>query len=375
MNTVTRYSPVLIGLSTVLAALTACDKKDAAPQGRPPVAVVLATAVTTNTPILIPAYGTVQDRENVDIVPQVSGQITEILVKEGAVVTNGQALFVIDPRDYALRVTQAEGMVSADTANLEMARATEERSRPLLDKHLISPDSFDTLKTRVAALDAQLRIDRAALDLARLNLSRCVVQSPLNGLCSKHYVDAGNLAVAGATRLTNIRSTHPLRLECSVSEQYLPRIRAALAGGPMPVSLLPRGDTVSYPGTLSFIDNTVNTAAGTILLRGEVPNPEMKLWVNQFVDVRITAGVEQDAVMVPESAVQYGKGGPYLYAVGPDQKAAMRMVKTGIRDHDWIQITEGVKASETVVRLGQLMLYPGASVVDPTRAAPAPGKP
>lgn len=370
MNLNARTAGTLFMITGLVLGTSACGKKGAPPP-RPPAIVKLATAIKTNSPIAVAAYGTVLDRESVDIVPQVSGILQAILVEEGAVVTNGQALFQIDPRDYQARVQQAEGMVAADQSTLDQARSTLQRNQPLLEKRLISPDNFDALKTRVAALEAQIKMDQAGLDQARLNLARCTIVAPLAGVCSKRYLDAGNLVTAGITRLTNIRSYDPLRLECAVSEQYLVGIRAALAAGPVAVMVSPRGDTQTYPGTLTFLDNAVNTTSGTILLRGQVPNAGMKLWANQFVDVRITIGSIPDAVMVPESAVQFGKNGPYLYVAGQDQKAALRPVKTGLRDNDWIQITEGVAAGETVVALGQLTLYPGALVMDAAKLPPA----
>ena len=366
MNAKIQRSGTLLLISALALATGACSKKGGPPPMRP-VMVKMATAITTNTPVIIAAFGTIQDRENVDIVPQVSGLLLSILIQEGAVVTNGQALFQIDPRDYQMRVQQAEGMIAVDRSSLDLARSTLQRNQPLLEKRLISPDMFDTIKAKVSALESQLTMDAAALDQARLNLSRCTILSPIAGICSKRYIDAGNLVGAGQSRLTNIRSYDPLRLECSVSEQYLPAVRRAMAASALSVSITPRGDTNSYPGTLTFVDNAVNSMAGTILLRGEIPNKALKLWANQFVDVQITVDTVTDAVMVPESAVQFGKNGPYLYVIDKEQKAALRIIKTGIRNNDCIQITEGVAAGETVVALGQLMLRPGATVMDPAQ--------
>lgn len=364
----------LITISAVALMIGACGRKKGVPPQPPPAMVKLATAIQVNTPVVISAYGLIQDRESVDVVPQVSGMLVSILVQEGAVVTNGQPLFQIDSRDYRMRVQQAEGMAAVDRSNLDLARATLQRNQPLLEKRLIAPDLFDAIKAKVASLESQLRMDEALLDQARLNLSRCTILAPISGICSKRYMDAGNLVAAGMSRLTNIRSYDPLRLECSVSEQYLPAIRSAMAAGAVAVSVVPRGDTNSYSGMLSFMDNAVNPAAGTILLRGEIPNPAMKLWANQFVDVRITVASLPDAVMVPESAVQLGKTGPYLYVAGNDQKVVLRPVKTGVRHDDWIQITEGVAAGETVVSMGQLRLYPGATVMDAAKAPMAATK-
>ena len=371
MNATLQRSGTLLVISALALATGACGKKGGPPPQHP-VMVKMATATKTTTPVIINAYGTIQDRENVDVVPQVSGILLTILFQEGAVVTNGQPLFQIDPRDYQLRIDQAEGMASVDRSSLDLARSTLQRYQPLLEKRLISPDQFDAITTKVSSLEAQLKMDEATLNQARLSLSRCTILAPIGGVCSKRYIDAGNLVSAGMSRLVNIRSYNPLRLECSVSEQYLPVLRNFMAAGALPVTVTPRGDTNSYPGTISFMDNAVNSMAGTILLRGEIPNPSMKLWANQFVDVEITVDSVTDAVMVPESTVQFGKNGPYLYVIGQDQKAVVRAVKTGVRNNDWIQITDGVAAGETVVAMGQLMLRPGAAVMDPSKmAAPA----
>ncbi len=368
------HGSVVVVAATVLAmALCACGKKQAAAFQPPPAMVSMATAVQADTPVVIAAYGTIQDRESVDVVPQVSGILLSILVQEGAVVTNGQPLFQIDPRDYQVRVEQAESMVAIDRANLDQGRATLQRNQGLLEKRLIAPDTFDNIKTKVAALESQLRMDEAGLAQARLNLARCTISAPIGGVCSKRYVDAGNLVAAGMSRLINVRSYDPLRLECSVSEQYLPALRSALSAGALAVSVTARGDTNVYWGTVSFMDNAVNPVAGTILLRGEIPNPALNLWANQFVNVQITVASVPGAILVPESAVQLGKRGPYLYVVGADQKAVIRPVKTGVRRNDWIQITEGVAAGETVVSLGQIKLYPGVTVVDPAKMPPAAG--
>ena len=349
-----------------LAALfligTGCGQRGGPPP-HPGMPVKLVPALSMNTPVIISAFGNTKDRASVDIVPQVSGLLMQTFIQDGAVVTNNQPLFLIDPRDYAARVQQAEAAVAADRANLDLSQLTLERNQPLLEKKLISKENFDTLKTRTAAAAAQLQADEANLAMARLNLERCTITAPLAGVCSKRYVDDGNLVVAGQSRLTNIRSYDPLFVDFAVSETYLPQLRRAMAAGTVKLDLLPRGDTNSYPGALSFIDNAVNMLTGTIPLRGQAPNPDLKLWAQQFVEIRIRAGILSDAVMVPEGAIQIGKQGPYLFVV-KDGKADLRVVTTGVRYNDLIQIISGVSASEDVVTLGQLMLFPGAPVVD-----------
>lgn len=379
MNSNLRLAGIL-SIGVLLAFfLGACEKRQPAPMQRPPMTVQTAPAVRMDTPVIIEAFGNTDDRMSVDIVPQVSGTLVKTLIKDGAAVTNGQVLFLIDSSDYASRARQLEGLVAAGTAALELSRGTLERNKPLLAKELISADAFDTLKARLAGAEAQLQADQAALDQARLNLARCTIASTVNGICSKRYVDDGNLVAAGQTRLTNIRGYDPMNVEFSVSEQHLPLLRKAMLEGPVSIVILPRGDTNAVMGTLEFIDNAVNSLTGTILLRGQAPNPDKKLWARQFVGVKIVAGIVRDAVMVPEGAVQYGKQGPYLFVVTNGPAAArgvdMRLVKPGVRFNNLIQLVEGVQPGEAVVTLGQFMLFPGAPVAEaPPPAANGSGK-
>lgn len=361
-------------LAVAIGFSAGCNKKqDGAPPMRPQ-PVRATTALVMDTPLLINAFGNTEDRMSLDVVAQVSGLLVKTLIQDGAVVQPGQPLFQIDPRDYEVRVRQAEGALAADRAALALSRQTLERTLPLLEKKLVSREDVDILQTKVDATAAQVQVDEASLEQARLNLSRCTITAPWAGVCSKRLVDDGNLVTAGVTRLINIRSYDPIYLQFSVSEQYLQQLRAAKAAGAVSLEIRPRGDTNVYLGTLEFVDNAVNSQSGTIMMRGQAPNPELKLWAEQFVDVRIQAGRVPGAVMVPEGAVQFGKMGPYLFVISGESKAEMRQVQTGVRYNDLIQIVNGVAGGESVVVLGQLMLYPGAPVMDLSRE-PAAGAP
>lgn len=357
-------------LAVAIGVSAGCHKRQSGPPPRPPVPVRAASAVAMDTPLLISAFGNTEDRMSLDVVPQVSGLLVKTFIQDGAVVQAGQALFQIDARDYEVRVKQAEGAVAADRAALALSRQTLERNRPLLEKKLISTENFDVLQTKLDATTAQLQVDEAALEQARLNLSRCTITAPWAGICSKRLVDDGNLVSVGVTRLINIRSYDPIFLQVTVSEQYLQQLRAAKAAGVVPLEIRPRGDTNVYAGTLEFVDNAVNPQSGTIMLRGQAANPELKLWAGQFLEVRVKVGQVPGAVMVPEGAVQFGKTGPYLFVVNAESKVEMRPVKTGVRYDDLIQIVQGVAGGESVVVLGQLMLYPGAAVMDLARQPP-----
>lgn len=363
MNRYLRPIVLFAMCASLLLTLSACSKRHG-PPAMPPTAVHMATAFSTNAPIVIKAFGNTKEIEGVNVIPQVSGMLVKTFIEDGAVVAKGQPLFLIDPRDYSLRVRQTEGQVAADRANLELNRQTLERNRPLLAKSMVSQETFDTLKTKVDSTAAQLQIDEALLEQARLDLSRCTVTSAVDGVCSKRFLDNGNLVTANQTKLTNIRCYNPLFLDFSVPEQDLTLLRQALTEGSVRIELTPRGDTNIYTGTLVFLDNAVDIQTGTVALRGKMPNADRKLWSQQFVEVRIFAGIASNAVMVPESSVQFGKHGPYTFVASKENTAELRLVKLGLRYNGLLQIVEGVAAGERVVALGQLMLYPGAAVAE-----------
>ena len=361
--------PALFAACGVLVLFAgACAKKQQGPPPARSMAVQAAPAVRLDVPVLIEAFGVTEDRLSVDVAAQVSGTLMKTLIRDGAVVTNGQVLFQIDARDYETRVRQGEGLVAADRANLELSRELLERNQTLKEKQLIAQTDFDVLQTRVKATQAQLEVHEAALAEARLSASRCTITAPMDGICSRRLIDDGNLVAAGQTRLINIRSYDPISVTFSVSEDYLAILRQALARGPVRLEIQPRGETNRYPGVVTFLDNTVSTQTGTIQLRGEAPNPELKLWAGQFSEVRLFAGEVKEAVMVPEGAVQLGKMGPYLFVVTKDGTADLRPVRTGVRHAGLVQVIGGVEPGESVVVLGQLMLFPGAPVMDLSQA-------
>lgn len=365
------HPPALLAVCGLLAA---CGRPEGGAPQRPPPPVQTAPAVAMVAPVTIDAFGTTRERMSVDIVPQVSGLLVRTLIADGATVTNGQPLFLVDPADYAARVRQIRGAIEADRANLELATLTLQRNEAMLEKKLIAQQDFDLLKTKAAAAAAQLKVDEAALQQAELNLDRCTIRSPLDGVCSKRLVDDGNLVTAGMSRLTTIRSYDPIYVDFTISESYLDRVRAAPRDDGVRIEVRPRGPAGVFTGAVTFIDNAVNPQTGTIALRGEVPNADRRLWAQQFVDVRLIAGAVPDAVMVPEGAVQFGKMGPYLFVI-QGGKADLRVVKTGVRHNDLLQIVSGVAAGEDVVVLGQLVLFPGAPVTDLAKAPPPAAPP
>ena len=222
MKTVDRYSKHVIGAAVAALVVCGCTRRAPGPVARPPAPVRIAVAIMTNEPLVVAGFGTAGDQASVDVVPQVTGMLKKRLITDGAVVTNGQVLFEIEQAEYAAKVRQAEGTVAADEAQLALSQLSLARNKKLFEEKLVAPEVYDAVKTKVDAGEAQIRIDQAALDQARITLARCTIAAPLDGVCSKCYVDEGNLVELNKTKLTNIRSYDPIRVELSVSEENLP---------------------------------------------------------------------------------------------------------------------------------------------------------
>jgi multidrug efflux system membrane fusion protein len=328
--------------------------------------VETAVAFKKDAPSYLDSFGNLYSLNDVDIRSQVDGQIKEINFTEGNEVKKGDLLFTIDPAPFQAELDKARAALNQDLANLKLKKVTFERNKVLFGKELISKQDFDKYSADLASAEAQVRLDAANVDIAKINLDYCYIRSPVDGLSGKHKVDVGNIikAIDGPV-LVNIKSIDQLYVDFTITETDLDRVRQAMKEGKLVVEIYTdESSGKSFSAVLSFLDNAVDNSTGTFLLRAIVSNKERQLWAGQFVRVRLILDIEKDAVQVPYDAVQLGQNGAYLFAVTSDNKADLRLVKTGSRQQDNIVIEEGVSAGERVVTSGQLSLSPGAKVVD-----------
>ncbi len=351
-------------LVLTLLAFSGCAKKKPAPE-IPPRPVRVTQAFTKDVPVYLKNFGNLVSPNNVDIVSQVTGKIAAVHFSEGDEVKEGDLLFSIDPREYQAALDRARAALAGAEADLKLKQQTLERNRPLLAKKLISQQEFDTLQTEVEAATAQVKLDRAAVEQAEIDLGYCSITAPVDGVTGKRLVDPGNVVVAntGAV-LVNIRSLDPLYLDFTLPENDLVKVRKWMGQGTLRLEVSPTGDPDGpYPGDLKLIDNTIDDSTGTIALRASIPNPEKKLWPGQYATVRLVLYTAKDAILVPAAAVQLGQKGMYLFVIKDDNTAELRDdIEVGLGEGDDLVITKGVKAGERVVTTGQLGLSPGAKV-------------
>jgi membrane fusion protein, multidrug efflux system len=354
--------------------------------------VSVSTATFESVPITIKTIGNVLSYSFVNVVPQVSGQLKQVCFKQGDFVNKGQLLFVIDPSPYKASLDQAEGNVARDkaqikllTANLQRDIATGkfthvEKSRYayLQAQGAVSSEQSEqqgtnadvasavVLGDKAAITTAQgtLEADMAAADNARILLSWTQIRSPLNGRTGALSVYAGNIVTANSNApLITINQVQPIYVNFTVPEQYLDAVRKNLSSNTLEVDVLVEGKKKnSVNGQVSFIDNTVNTAAGTVMLRAAFPNVDLKLYPGQFVDVIVSMPADEKSVVIPTRAVQTTQQGTAVFIMQPDNTVRFATVNVARTEGDKVALDSGVKPGEVVVTDGQLQLTPGAKV-------------
>jgi multidrug efflux system membrane fusion protein len=335
--------------------------------GGGPLIVKVAHAIVKPMPVLIEAVGTVEAEQSVQIRAQVSGALQSVFFKEGDKVKAGQQLIQIDPRTYQAQYNQALAAVARDKAQLENARAQQERLEPLLKREFITRQEYDVAVTSTKSLEATMRADQAAAEQARIQLEYTRIYAPITGRTGALAVRPGNLVAAGAggggAPLVTINSTDPILVSFSIPERQLDEIRRYQNEKDMRIEILP--DRMTPPvaaGKLVFIDNTITPQTGTVILKTRVENDVEVLWPGQFVNVRIVLTIQPDAVVVPEAAVQPGQDGSFVYLVDEQNKVQVRPVKVSRQIGGEVVITAGVKAGDALITEIPQELQPGATV-------------
>jgi len=356
----------------VLALAPACKRVEgaqppargqAAQPQRPPAPVSVSTAVQRDVPVYLDQIGKNVAPEVVTIQPQVSGRITEIHVKDGATVKRGDLLFTIDPRPYRAQLESAEANLAQRLAELDLARIEFARVRALLETDAISQQDHDSRRSAVAVSEAQVRLSRAAVDTAKLNLEYCFIRSPIDGRAGQRLVDMGNVVGPAPGGLLVIQRLDPMYADFTIPENDLTSVQRAIAGGQARVEVrLPDGPDQPRGGTLTFLDNAVQDGTGTVKLRATIANADWRFWPGRFVKVRLVLGTQRGAVLVPASATQTSAKGPFVYVVKDDSTAELRPVTVGQRQGDLVAVAEGLKGGERVVTAGQLGVTPGGRV-------------
>jgi len=348
----------------LLLVLSACSpgKKEKS-KSMPPALVVIAAARQQDVPIEIKTFGTMEASESVIIKPMLSGELTKVGFREGQDVSEGALLFEIDPRPYQAALNKARASLDRDRVVMNNARKDYERYAPLAKEGIVSQEQAEGYRTRAETAAADLAADQAAVESARTQLSYCTLAAPISGRLGTLTVDRGNVVKANETALVTINKLIPIRATFTIPEQSLSLVRQRLAAGEMTVVAEVSGVAgFTEKGVVSFLDNAVDPATGTIRLKGQFANEQKRLWPGQFVTLSLVLDVRRQAVVVPTQAVQTGQKGVFVFVVKPDGIAEVRSVVPGPAYEAITVIDSGLEVGEQVVIDGQMRVVPGSKV-------------
>src|SRR5215211_6192472 len=358
-------SLVAIAGAVVIAAQSQQQRQFFGKRGRgAPVPVLAAQAKLADVPVYLDGVGTIKALNTVTVRPQVDGKLMRILFKEGQDVERGYVLAEIDPITYQALFDQVTARKAQDEAQLANARLDLERYNRLVASNSATRQQADTQKAMVAQLEAQVKLDQAAIDNAQAILGYTKIVAPISGRTGIRMVDEGNLIRAGdaSTGIVMITQIKPLSVFFSLPQQQLARVNRAFAREPLVVEALGSDNkSVVDRGTLQVVDNQVDQTTGTVKLKAEFPNADLQLWPGQFVNVRLLIETLHQVVTVPTAAVQRGPNGTFVYVMNEDA-VAVRPVTVLQQDDAQAVITSGLKAQDRVVTTGFARISDGTKV-------------
>jgi membrane fusion protein, multidrug efflux system len=384
MNARTKRTLVWIGWSLLLVAAIAYaramqeEKKQDASKPSQPTAVSVTTAIAAaeRMPIVATGIGTVTPVYSVLVKTRVDGQLDKVAFTEGQNVRAGDLLAHIDPRAFQAQLAQLQAQKARDEAQLNNSIADLDRYTTLLEQDSIARQQVDAQRATVEQLKATVKLDQAQIDNARVQLGYTTIRAPVAGRTGVRLADPGNIVhAADTTGIVTINQIDPISVLFTLPEDKFQSVRqaeAASGGQPLVVQAYGRTDgTLLATGKLTVINNQIDTATGTFQLRAVFPNSPNTLWPGQYVNVRVVLRVLQDAVTIPESAVQRGAQGLYVYVVEPDSSVAVRTVQLTQTEASRAIVEQGIRPGERIVVGGQLKLKAGIKVIEASVATDA----
>jgi membrane fusion protein, multidrug efflux system len=344
-----------------------------------PAAVMMAmpvpvfTVIKKNLPIYLNYPGRVEAIRAVSLQARVPGYIDAQPAADGADVKSGDLLYRIDPRDLEAALNSARAQAQRDTASLEYARATFSRGQELMKSGYVAKDAFDQRSSNMRMAEAALAADQAAIDAATLNLGYAEIRAPFPGRLGRNLAAKGALVGPTSGALNTIVQLDPLYVTFNPSESELAEIERARAVGKVEAEVSTPGASGSaHTGELSFLDNVIDRATGTIVARVTIDNHDLSLLPGQYVRVRLLVREQRDALMAPVAALGSNQMGKYVYVVGQDEKAALRPLELGPTDGSLVSVVKGLSEGERVIVGNLQKIGPGSPVQAVAGGKPAP---
>jgi multidrug efflux system membrane fusion protein len=339
---------------------TANTAKAAAVPPRP-TPVTVAPVEQRDVPLRFNVVGRTEALSSVTLKARIDGLITAVHYAPGQHVRKGQPMVTLDARALQAQLQQVEANLARDRAQLEKAKADLARNQDLLAKGFISTATLDGFKATVDTLEATVKADLAAVDLAKVQLSYTTINSPMDGVAGAVLAFPGGSVKANDTSLVVINQLKPIYATFAVPENQLAEITRDRASGKLRVEArLPGNVGAPTVGELVFIDNTVDSTTGTIQMKAKFENASESLTPGQFLELSMNLRDIKDALLMPSEALQAGPNGNFVYVAKADQTVEIRRVKTLPADRTRLIVESGLNPGEKVVTDGQLRLVPGA---------------
>jgi multidrug efflux system membrane fusion protein len=366
----------LVAAVLILVVLVHLIKRKPPPKGAAPQAVKVAQATIGDMQETLTELGTVTPTSTVNVLPQLSGYLTQVGYREGQDVAKGQFLAQIDPRQYEIDLRQQEAALGKDQATLDQARSDLSRYQQLREQKAIAEQTVADQEFLVKQDAAQVQSDRAQIAQYQLDLVYCHITAPVAGRVGLRLVDPGNYVTASSSPgIVVITTMKPTTVEFTVAQNDLGRvIDRERSGAKLPVTAYSSDNSREIAtGTLYALANQMATSTGTVTLRATFPNADEALFPNEFVNVKMLVDTLHAAVLVPNPAVLSGAPGDYVYLVNADHTVAVHKVTLGPSDGQHTAIVSGLAAGDTVVIDGTDRLNDGAKISVAPAASSATG--
>lgn len=353
--------------ATFILSVAGCAKK--AQQAGPQATLVRTMKVITRTtPIVYDYTGFVEATQEMNLAPQVTGQIVGKYFKGGDTVQAGQVLYEIDPRTYKANLLSAEGNLASARAALANAEMDAERYTKLYEQNAVSKQMLDNAVTARDQARASVKALEGLLLNAQINMEETKVTAPFTGRTDTSSLEVGNYVAAGQSVLTKISNTDPVFVKFSIAEPEYLTLAAASDGNGAALdnlsAVLANGETYGLKGKVAEVNRGISDNTGTLTIKATFQNPKKELLPGMFAHIQATGGVRENALLIPQRSVTELMYKNFVYVVGADNKVIMKEIKLGQKVGRLIMVNGGLTGEETLVVEGVGKMRQGA-LVDP----------
>lgn len=349
----------------MMLTVAGCAKKQQAPAQA--TLVKTMQVIKRDTPIVYDYTGFVQAQQEMELKAQVSGQITGKFFKGGDTVVAGQKLYTIDQRTYQANLLNAQAGLANARANLANAALNAERYTKLYENDAVSKQVLDNALTQRDQALAAVNAQEAMLENARISMTDTTVTAPFTGRIDTNAVEVGNYVVAGQTTLTKISNTNPVYIQFTMAEPEYLKLSASKdnnGGAALDnlTAVLSDGSTYDLKGKIAEVNRGINDNTGTLTIKALFENPVRRLLPGMFAHIQATAGIQQNALLIPKRAVTEMLYKKFVYVVGSDNKVTMKEITLGPSVGRLYMVESGLNGDETLVVEGTGKVRQGAEV-------------